>query len=134
MQVDDNAHNPSISARTRACRLWQDDEDWLLSYCKETGRKPAVVARELFSEAVRLRRAAPPLDSHEREPEITIADVLNRLSGKIQCQEEMLCEHYGLLLELLTAFCEVRNLIWKQLSCEIVKKEANHDQTRSRRA
>jgi hypothetical protein len=75
----------------------------------------------------------------------------------------MLRKHYGLLLELLMAFCETRNLIWKQLSSaashinrhvpepspsmrgdavldsmwEIIEKEANkevnHDQTRSQR-
>jgi hypothetical protein len=161
--VDDNSQNHSISARTFSLRLWQGDEDWFLNHCKQTGRKPAEAARELFGEAVRLHRAAL-LDSRVREPETTTAEALNRLSERIQCQEEMLCNHYGLMLELLMAFCELRNLIWKQLSSPasrsngdvpepspgvwgdavldrvrgIIEKEANkganHDQTRSQRA
>jgi hypothetical protein len=81
--MDDNSHNFSISARTLSCRLWQSDEDWFLNHCRETGRRPAEAARELFSEAVRLRRASS-LDSQGREPETTTAEALNRLSGRIE--------------------------------------------------
>jgi hypothetical protein len=104
----------AISARPFACRLWQGDEDWLVNYCHETGRKPAEVARELFSEAVRLRRSGSPPDPKSRQSESAIIDSIDRLGEKLQRQEEALGEHYGLLLEILMAFCQTRNLIWRQ--------------------
>jgi hypothetical protein len=104
----------AISARPFACRLWQGDEDWLMNYCRETGRKPAEVARELFSEAVRMRCSGSPPDPQLRQSESAIIDPIDRLGEKLQRQEEALGEHYGLLLEILMAFCQTRNLIWRQ--------------------
>jgi hypothetical protein len=104
----------AISDRPFACRLWQGDEDWLVNYCRKTGRKPAEVARELFSEAVRMRLAGSLPDPQQHQSESAIIDSIDRLSERLQRQEEALEEHYGLLLEIMMAFCQTRNLIWRQ--------------------
>src|SRR5919108_5434322 len=112
--MENRAQYFAISARPFAFRLWQGDEDWLVNYCRETGRKPAEVARELFSEAVRLRRADSLPDPQSRQSESAIIEAIDRLGERLQRQEEALEEHYGLLLEILMAFCQTRNLIWRQ--------------------
>jgi hypothetical protein len=112
--MENRAQYFAISTRPFACRLWQGDEDWLVSYCRKTGRKPAEVARELFSEAVCLRRAVSPPDSQARQSESTLIEAIDRLGERVQCLEDALGEHYGLLLEILMAFCQTRSLIWRQ--------------------
>jgi hypothetical protein len=112
--MENSAQYFAISARPFACRLWQGDEDWLVNFCRKTGRKPAEVARELFSEAVRLRRVVSPHDSQARQSESAVIEAIDRLGERLQRQEEALGEHYGLLLEILMAFCQTRNLIWRQ--------------------
>jgi hypothetical protein len=112
--MENSAQYFAISARPFACRLWQGDEEWLVNYCRETGRKPADVARELFSEAVSRHRTISPSDPQSRQSESAIIDSIERLGERLQRQEEALGEHYGLLLEILMAFCQTRNLIWRQ--------------------
>jgi hypothetical protein len=121
-RMENRAQYFSISARPFACRLWQGDEDWLVNYCRETGRKPAEVARELFSEAVRLRSVGSPPDPHSRQPESAIIDSIDRLGERLQRQEEALGDHYGLLLEILMAFCQTRNLIWRQSGLSSIQR------------
>jgi hypothetical protein len=112
----------AISARPFACRLWQGDEYWLVNYCRETGRKPAEVARELFSEAVSRRRIVSPPEPEPQQSESAIIDSIGRLSERLQRQEEALGEHYGLLLEILMSFCQTRNLIWRQSGLSSAQK------------
>jgi hypothetical protein len=112
--MENRTQNFAISDRPFACRLWQGDEDWLENYCRKTGRKPAEVARELFSEAVRMRRASSLPDPQQHQSESTIIEAIDRLSERLQRQEEALEEHYGLLLEIMMDFCQTRKLIWRQ--------------------
>jgi hypothetical protein len=108
------SHNRSISARSVSSRLWEDDQKWLVDYCRETGQKPAEVARELISEIVRMRIASSFPNSTENESEPSLVEAINSLCERIDHQEKMLSETYHLLAGFMMRVCVMNYLDWLQ--------------------